>query len=112
MDFETYRVRMMADDPTILSMHDMGDGHCLIVARLLFHWTVRRSEIGNFDSYIERWCYAAPLLAEASIIEWRSRGFEGEPLGWHKHPDTGRVRPNGDPSKEHKERENPSWLLD
>lgn len=91
----------MADDPSTIYMHDMGNGQCLLLCRLLFHWTVKRNEIGDFESYIERWCYQTAPLGLAAIHEWASRDFEGEPLGWHRHPDSGRRRDNGDPAKEY-----------
>jgi glutamate-1-semialdehyde 2,1-aminomutase len=37
--------------------------------------------------------HAAILLP---LTEWQTRDFAGEPLGWHRHPDSGRRRPEGD----------------
>jgi hypothetical protein len=43
------------------------------------------------------WCYPDYASALAALDAWDG---EGEPLGWHRHPDTGRRRENGDPAKE------------
>lgn len=69
--------------------------------RLMFHWTLVVGEIGNRHEMTDRWCYATDTLAELAMTEWASRGFKGEPNGWHRHPATGRRRPNGDSSKEY-----------
>lgn len=101
MDFETFKAQFMASDPSCIYMHDMGNDQCLMLCRLMFHWTVKRNEIGDFDSYIERWCYQTAPLGLAAILEWSERGFEGEPTGWHRHPETGRRRIDGDPATEY-----------
>lgn len=80
------------------TVKDIGDGLCVSSHRLLFHWTVRVSEIGNRDTYLDRWCFANQELAEAAVREWV---YGIEPKGWHRHPATGRRRPDGDPSKEY-----------
>jgi hypothetical protein len=53
------------------------------------------------DGYDDRWCFDTFGLALHALAEWQARGFEGEPIGWHRHPDSGRRRPEGDPAKEY-----------
>lgn len=77
---------------------DIGDGLCVSSHPLLFHWTVRVSEIGNRDTYLDRWCFATRELAETAVRNWV---YGIEPTGWHRHPATGRRRPDGDPTREY-----------
>jgi hypothetical protein len=51
--------------------------------------------------YGDRWCYETFDKALNALIDWQKRDGEGEPTGWHRHPDTGRRRPDGDASKEY-----------
>lgn len=51
--------------------------------------------------YGDRWCYETEEKARAALDEWARRGGDGEPNGWHRHPTTGRRRPNGDATREH-----------
>lgn len=69
--------------------------------RLLFHWTIVSGDIGNKDEIEDRWCYATSDRVMLAFTEWAARKFEGEPEGWHRHPKTGRRRPDGDKTKEH-----------
>jgi hypothetical protein len=39
------------------------------------------------ESYENRWCYANEAAAKKALDEWDGTG---EPVGWHRHPDTGR----------------------
>lgn len=49
----------------------------------------------------DRWCYQTLGEAILALGEWMERDGEGEPRNWHRHPDTGRRRPDGDASKEY-----------
>lgn len=52
--------------------------------------------------YGDRWCFSSVWLAMEALAEWTLRDGEGEPnLHWHRHPDSGRRRPDGDASKEY-----------
>ena len=102
-EFEKYRANLMADDPTISLMLPRADGYCLIVKRLLFHWTLLLSEIGDYVGYDDRWCYATQTGAngaEDAARRWLAEGTS-EPTMWHRHPKTARRRPEGDPSREY-----------
>jgi hypothetical protein len=49
--------------------------------------------------YGDRWCYHTLFDASEALDAWD--GGEGtEPTGWHRHPDTGRRREDGDPARE------------
>lgn len=100
-EFESFKTRMMLGDPTISHVFDRGDGTCLIVKRLLFHWTLLVNVVGEFGGYEDRWCYQTQDLALEGAQDWYRRDYEGEPVGWHRHHKTGRRRPGGDPEKEY-----------
>jgi hypothetical protein len=51
----------------------------------------------EYWGYGDRWCYETYAKAKAALDAWDG---EGEPAGWHRHPDTGRRREGGDPAKE------------
>jgi hypothetical protein len=76
----------------------LGNGLYVGIKPLLFHWTMIVGEIGDRTTYADRWCYVNRSKAEAAIAAWD--GF-GEPQGWHRHPSTGRRRPDGDPEREY-----------
>jgi len=65
-----------------------------IVPMLYTHALV--ADLDNFG-YGDRWCYKTFEGAQNALAEWSG---DGEPNGWHRHPDTGRRRENGDPEKE------------
>jgi len=48
-------------------------------------------------SYTDVYCYLTPARALEAMRAWNG---EGEPDGWHRHPQTGRRREDGDPSRE------------
>lgn len=47
----------------------------------------------------ERWCYSSYEKARDALSAWDGE-HDTEPQGWHRHPDTGRRRPDGDASQE------------
>lgn len=50
--------------------------------------------------YRDRWCYESRAQALRAFQSWS--GAKGtEPDGWHRHPDTGRRRPEGDREREY-----------
>ncbi len=50
--------------------------------------------------YDDGWCFD-PAKSKAALAAWIAVGCVGEPTGWHKHINTGRVRPDGDPAREY-----------
>lgn len=74
----------------------LPDGRLIGVHRLLFHWTLH---VGIYvDGYEDRYCYATQEGAVKAMSEWDGIG---DPEGWHRHPMSGRRRPNGDATKEY-----------
>ena len=55
----------------------------------------------NSWGYEDRWCYHTYLSAARALVEWIANPDWPEPKGWHRHPDSGRRRPDGDASKEY-----------
>lgn len=78
---------------------DAPDGRRVWVMPFMFTAAVI---IGPPDSwtYDDRWCYATAALAATHARAWDAEPGT-EPAGWHRHPDTGRRRPGGDPTREH-----------
>lgn len=77
---------------------EMPEGMWCAVRPLMFHYTLHIGVIGDRSGFEDRFCYANRPRAEAALLEWRERGFEGEPKGWRKHPATNRCRnDDGDP---------------
>ena len=67
--------------------------------RLLFHYTLHLGMIGDYAGYADRWCYPTREAVFKALAAWDA-GAGGEPEGSHKHPDTGRLRPDCDPARE------------
>ncbi|WP_423396044.1 hypothetical protein [Burkholderia sp. LMG 21824] len=71
------------------------NGRDALVSRLLFTYAILSDM--TVHGYGDRWCYSSYADAKASLDAWDG---EGEPTGWHRHPDSGRRRENGDPNRE------------
>lgn len=100
--FDEYVTAMKAADPMIKDIYDFGDGTCLIVKRLMFHWTLLQSAIGDMHEYFDRWCYETHEGAKDAAQRWINlKDIEDEPTGWHRHHKTGRRRTGGDPATEY-----------
>lgn len=77
----------------------LDDLRYVAVIPFLFTWGVvwgYLEEHGHF--YEDRWCYHDLPTAIAAATDWRG---VGEPVGWHRHPLSGRRRPDGSPDKEY-----------
>jgi hypothetical protein len=59
------------------------------------------SKSQDADGWDQGWQYADILKVVIELVDWATRGFEGEPNGWIREPTTGRRRPDGDASKEY-----------
>lgn len=101
--FASFRLNMKQIDPTITKMYLVGNDTCLIVKRLMFHWTLLVNTVGNFEWYDDRWCYqtqTGPNGAQDAAERWIAEGTE-EPTMWHRHHKTSRRRPHGDATLEY-----------
>jgi len=55
----------------------------------------------NEWGYEERWCYHTTLSAMKALADWQKHPEWPEPEGWHRHPTTGRRRPEGNKAEEY-----------
>lgn len=66
----------------------MDDGiHYAAISRMMHTHAIILGEIGDSRSYLDRWCYADGLLAMMALVVWDGTG---DPMGWHRHPKSGR----------------------
>lgn len=87
-------------DPNQIAIRNLGDGRYAQASRLLFHYTIKVGCIGYEISYDERYCYATIDGVLKALTEW-DPATDKEPSGWHREPNTGRRRPDGDASREY-----------
>lgn len=55
----------------------------------------------NDIGYEDRWCYHTKEAALEALLDWAAHPEQAEPEGWHRHPDSGRRRPDGDKKLEY-----------
>lgn len=97
-------IKQITDGSPGATVKDLGDGTYVMSKSLLFHWTLIRGQIDDWTGYFDRWCYATRELAEKALHDFPSNPpADYEPTGWHRHPKTGRRRPEGDSAHEHVE---------
>lgn len=77
---------------------DIGNGMYAAAKPLLFHWTMIIGMIGDKAEILDHFCYANREQALEFLRKWDGTG---EPMGWHRHPRSGRRRPGGDTTKEY-----------
>lgn len=65
------------------------------IRRMAFTHTLLVGQVGDFGGYEHRWCFSHLRGAQDALRDWKGLGWLGEPVGWHLHPDTGRMRPGG-----------------
>ena len=79
-----------------------GIRHHLDVAPFAFTVAVVTTPIASPLGYDDRWCYHDVPTALVAARAWMATSFpDGEPAGWHRHPATGRRRPDGLAHLEH-----------
>lgn len=76
----------------------IGNGRWAAVCPLLYTCAIVVGQIGDYVNTDDRWCYHTPEDARSALEAWDGTN---EPQGWHRHPRTGRRRPDGDPAKEY-----------
>jgi hypothetical protein len=75
----------------------ISGGRYACIAPLAFTHAIIVGEMHNGEVYDDRWCYRSYEAAKAALDAWDG---SGEPSGWHRHPLSGRRRPDGDPERE------------
>ena len=85
-------------DHGFLYRRDLGDGRAVWIYRMIYTWAVCIGTIGDRE-YDDRWCYMTLNDARAAMDIWDPL-TQPEPTGWHRHPGSGRRRPDGDPARE------------
>lgn len=86
--------------PALISRLD-PDRYIAVVPFLFTYGVVWGWIRGQGYSYEDRWCYHGLGTAIAAATVWALTEGQGEPDGWHRHPTSGRRRPDGDPAREH-----------
>lgn len=98
------RTGLAADGATPDRIRDLRDGSYVMIRPLLFHWMLIRGDFEDLIGYWDRWCYADEAGARAALDAFPERPEPTyEPAGWHRHPPSGRRRPDGDPSREYRD---------
>lgn len=84
--------------PESLYERKLDDGRVIVVYPLLFGNA--RLCVGPDDGLTidDEWHYESSMLACMAADLW---GGEGEPESWHRHPSSGRRRPEGDATREY-----------
>lgn len=84
--------------PTVDWAHTQGYSHAIEIAPGVIYavhpFAYTMGIVGPLTEtgYEQRWCYHSLLDALAALNDWKSRGYEGEPDGWHRHMPSGRRR--------------------
>lgn len=75
----------------------LSDNRWAGVHRFGFTDAILTGDLDNLNTYADRWCYERGS-ATAALKAWNGTG---EPAGWHRHPRSGRRRPEGDAAREY-----------
>lgn len=88
----------LTDDCGYLGVRPLTPGRYAAILPLMFTAAIITGRIGDAMSYDDRWCYHSLQAATSALEAWDGTG---EPSGWHRHPMTGRRRPEGDAEQEY-----------
>ena len=101
-EYEAFAEKLSSQyPPNMFHIWDFGDGTYIAVRPFIFTSAIVRGVIGDYDEISDRWCYHSTIEAVLAAQNWLSDRSLPEPEGWHRHPMTGRRRPDGDPSQEY-----------
>jgi len=75
-----------------------ASGRDACITRLGFNYAILANLTAS--GYGDRWCFQTYVAAWHALEAWNGTD-ETEPQGWHRHPASGRRRPDGDASKEY-----------
>lgn len=81
---ETDYFDFLADTPTYQTILKVNDRWWCASEQLMFHGSMIIGKIGDYAGHDFRYCYPNMNQAFLSQLEWLTRGFTGEPRGWHK----------------------------
>jgi hypothetical protein len=103
MALNTFEERKaFANENNYLAYREYHGGKWVALNHLMFTTAIVGGYIDTLECSVdERWCYHKQIDAVMALVAWEELGFVGEPKGWHRHPYTGRRRPNGEPSLEY-----------
>lgn len=96
VDWLSEQVDELRREPAYQQIGVKGEAGICCLHRYFYTWAIL-SGLHNYG-YEGRWCYHDYAKAKAAYDAWDGRG---EPGGWHRHPDSGRRREDGDPATEY-----------
>lgn len=76
-----------AKDSGYLAPKRLPGGRYAAVMPLMFTAAIVVGEVGNERWYDDRWCYDSVVAAVLALEVWDGTG---DPVGWHRHPRSGR----------------------
>jgi len=83
-----------------LHLRLLPDGRAVWIQRQIFTYAITIGHADDGFGYDTEWTYETEERALAALKKWNPLE-QAEPEGWHRHPDSGRRRPDGDPAKEY-----------
>lgn len=82
----------------VLAKKTLADGRIVELIKMIYNYRLYVSLPERYgSSYDDCWCYQEFASAGAAFASWDG---EGEPIGWNKHPASGRWRKDGTPESE------------
>ena len=103
VEIVNYLYSVGEDTVHINDVHRLNDVECVYIKPFLFTFGIITSIIGDVGPS-NRWCFESYDAARIALTQWLEHYPEqAEPIGWHRHPNTGRRRVHGDPATEYVE---------
>lgn len=91
-------VNWLSQDCGYGDIRPLNDGRYVAIRQFLFTHAIIVGQIGDRCGVDDRWCYHSYAAAKTALCAWDGTG---EPLGWHRHPASGRRRIEGEPTTEY-----------
>jgi hypothetical protein len=99
-----YAMMMELGDIPDTRFRMIGEGRYVCIVSFLYTKAIIVGELREKGGYVDRWCFHTMEGATRAFDEWKPEFAGGrlvnEPLGWHRHPNSGRYREHGDPGQE------------
>lgn len=96
VDWLSEQVDQLRQEPSYQHIEVKGEAGICCLHRFMYTWAIL-SGLNNCG-HEDRWCFHDYEKAKTAYDSWDG---SGEPTGWHRHPDSGRRRDNGDPATEY-----------